>query len=132
MAGEQMSALLQQLRKVFDTQATPPLSDAEALRRCAAERDEAAFAALLQRHGPLVLAVCRNLLRHEQDAEDAFQATFLVLPRQASTIRQERSVASWLYGVASRIAMNARRSAARRCRHESQAAGPDGAPLPAT
>jgi RNA polymerase sigma factor (sigma-70 family) len=131
MAGEQKSALLLHLRKVIETEAARQLSDGEALRRFAAQREEAAFATLMQRHGPLVMGVCRHFLRHEQDAEDAFQATFLVLARQAGSIRKEHSVASWLYGVAYRIAMKARRSAARRRRHEAQAPAPaEAAPAP--
>src|SRR5260370_26089868 len=100
MAGEPMSALLHHLHKVLNTETARQLSDDEALQRFTAQQDESAFAALMQRHGPLVLSVCRHFLRHEQDAEDAFQATFLVLARQAGTIRKERSVANWLYGVA--------------------------------
>src|SRR5438094_10147652 len=112
MAGEWMSALLHDLQNILDTKTGQPLSDSEALQRFAAQQDESAFAALMQRHGPLVFNVCRNFLRHEQDAEDAFQATFLVLARQAGSIRNERSVANWLYGVAYRVAMKATPSAA--------------------
>jgi RNA polymerase sigma factor (sigma-70 family) len=129
MAGEPMSALLHHLHRVLNTETARQLTDAEALQRFTAQQDESAFAALMQRHGPLVLNVCRHFLRHEQDAEDAFQATFLVLARQASSIRKERSVANWLYGVAYRVAMKARRSAARRRLHESQApVRPENAP----
>jgi RNA polymerase sigma factor (sigma-70 family) len=91
------------------------------LERFLAGHDDAAFRALLQRHGPMVLGVCRRLLRHEQDAEDAFQATFLVLVRKATTIAKRHAVGSWLYGVAYRVALKARTWALRRRTHETQA-----------
>jgi RNA polymerase sigma factor (sigma-70 family) len=96
-------------------------SDAQLLRRFAQHRDEAAFAALVERHGPLVLAACRRVLGTVQDAEDAFQATFLVLARKAATIRDPNLLGNWLYGVASRIARKARASLNRRRRHEKRA-----------
>lgn len=92
-------------------------ADRELLRRYVAG-DEPAFAALVGRHGPMVLRVCRRLLRHEQDAEDAFQATFLVLARRAGAVRRGEAVASWLHGVAHRVALRARRDAIRRRAHE--------------
>src|SRR5271168_1800000 len=75
---------------------------------------EAAFTVLVERHGPMVLGVCRAVLGDQHDAEDACQAVFLVLARSAGQIRRGDSVASWLYGVARRVALRARRQAARR------------------
>jgi RNA polymerase sigma factor (sigma-70 family) len=93
-------------------------SDAELLERFVSRRDERAFAALLVRHGPMVFGVCRNVLRHTQDAEDAFQATFLVLVRKAGVIGRRERLGNWLYGVASRVAARARQGVARRRAHE--------------
>ena len=86
----------------------------EALERFLAHHDETAFETLLHRHGPMVLGVCRRVLQHEQEVEDAFQATFLVLASRAASIRKTTSLASWLYGVAYRTAMNAHRARLRR------------------
>jgi RNA polymerase sigma factor (sigma-70 family) len=95
-------------------------SDRRLLERFVSQQDEAAFAALLDRHGPMVLSVCRRVLSHAQDAEDAFQATFLVLSRKAAFIAQPELLGSWLYGVAYRIARKARAQSARRRRRESE------------
>src|ERR1700693_4372136 len=84
------------------------LSDSQLLLRFADRADQAAFAALVQRHGPLVLGVCRRVLQHDQDTEDAFQATFVVLARKAGSISKHESLASWLYKVVYRIALRAR------------------------
>jgi RNA polymerase sigma factor (sigma-70 family) len=89
-------------------------SDEQLLERFAFQRDETAFEALLERHGPMVWGVCRRILRREQDIEDAFQATFLVLVRKARSLRRRASVTSWLHGVAHRIALQARARAQRR------------------
>jgi RNA polymerase sigma factor (sigma-70 family) len=106
-------------------------ADAELLRRFAADRDAAAFAALVARHGPMVWAVCRNLLPHDPDAEDAFQATFLALVRGAGQVRAGDRLAGWLHGVAVRVALKARRAAAHRRKREQAAAGAEaGAPVP--
>jgi RNA polymerase sigma factor (sigma-70 family) len=90
------------------------MTDGQLLERFAARRDEEAFAQLMQRHGPLVLGVCRQILRHEQDAEDAFQATFLVLSRKAGSIRSAEALPNWLYGVANRLATRMKAAARRR------------------
>jgi RNA polymerase sigma factor (sigma-70 family) len=89
------------------------LSDHQLLERFTHGRDEQAFAALMQRHAPLVLGVCRRVLHHEHDAEDAFQATFLALARNAASIRKGDSLSSWLHSVAFRVALRSRRDAGR-------------------
>jgi RNA polymerase sigma factor (sigma-70 family) len=94
--------------------ATPVVSDAELLERFVSRRDESAFAALMARHGPMVFGVCRRSLHHAQDAEDAFQATFLILVRKAADIGKRELLGNWLYGVASRVSARARLVAARR------------------
>ncbi len=96
------------------------LSDGQLLGQFVARRDDAAFAALVRRHGPMVLAVCRRVLRHAQDAEDAFQATFLVLAKKAAAVADREAVAGWLHGVAYRAALGARASALRRRAKERQ------------
>lgn len=103
----------------------PAGSDADLLRRFAAERDEAAFAELVCRHGRLVWALCRNLLPSEADADDAFQATFLTLARSAGSVRDGGRVGPWLHGVAYRVCLKAKRAAARRKRRERAAAAID-------
>ena len=95
-------------------------SDGQLLGQFVARRDDAAFAALVRRHGPMVLAVCRRVLRHAQDAEDAFQATFLVLAKKAAAVADREAVAGWLHGVAYRAALGARASALRRRAKERQ------------
>jgi RNA polymerase sigma factor (sigma-70 family) len=102
-------------------QKTADQSDLCLLKCFVTEKDEAAFAALMKRHGRLVFAVCRSVLDQEQDAEDAFQATFLVLARMASSIRKGDSLASWLHGVARRTALKARQAMNTRRRIERNA-----------
>ncbi len=124
MGNRQARAVVEHLCQLIDTQRVKGLSDAQLLQRFVTARDETAFAALMQRHGRTVLGVCQHVLRHAQDAEDAFQATFLVLARKAGSIRNHHSVGSWLYGVAYRIAMRAKKNAAKRLEREQQAATP--------
>ncbi len=89
------------------------ITDAQLLQRFVTHGDEVAFELLLLRHGPMVRTVCRRLLRHNHDAEDAFQATFLTLVRKAGGIRGSENLSGWLYRVAYRTALRARRAAAR-------------------
>ncbi len=107
-------AVLEQLGRVFGRGTVAGLSEGSLLQRFAQGKDEAAFAALVARHGPMVLGVCRRVLRDEHDVEDAFQATFLVLVRRAGAIRHGELVGHWLYGVAHRVAVRARANAAKR------------------
>ena len=93
MARAQLGALLQQLRRMVGPRAGG-LTDADLLERFVSDGDEAAFEVLVWRHGPMVQSVCRRVLRQEQDAEDAIQATFLTLVRKARTIGKRQSVAS--------------------------------------
>jgi RNA polymerase sigma factor (sigma-70 family) len=97
------------------------LADRELLLRFVAQRDEAAFALLLQRYGPLVLSVCRQVLRDAHEAEDAFQATFLLLARKATTIRRGEALGAWLHRVACNVARTARADATRRRASERRA-----------
>jgi RNA polymerase sigma factor (sigma-70 family) len=113
------------LRRGVHDQWAAALPDAELLRLFVTGRDETAFHIILQRHGPMVLGVCRAMLPNEADAEDAFQATFLVLAHKARSIRKSASLASWLHGVACRTARMMRTAYARRSKHEPRAARPE-------
>src|SRR5213595_4056472 len=99
--GDDMATGFRQLLEQLH-QAGAGQSDGQLLARFVSGRDEGAFAALVRRHGPMVLGVCRRVLGHPQDAEDAFQATFLVLVRKAASIARRERVGNWLYGTACR------------------------------
>ena len=116
MADVPLRNVLYHLAGMTAGQTLAEATDSELLARFAGQRDQAAFALLLRRHGPMVLQVCRRLLRQTEDAEDVFQAAFLLLARKATSIRNPDAVGSWLYGVAYRLAIKAR---ARRCRQQN-------------
>jgi RNA polymerase sigma factor (sigma-70 family) len=118
MANATLGVVLEHLRRATATADEPP--DPQLVERFLRGHDPASFAALVRRHGPMVLRVCRRVLRHHQDAEDAFQVTFLVLARSAASIRKRGSLASWLHGVAYRTAKTARRGAATRREYEGR------------
>ncbi len=119
MASSAMNEVIQHLRRAVLLRDESGLTDGQLLGCFIEHRDEAAFAALVRRHGPMVWGVCRRSLNH-QDAEDAFQATFLVLVRKAASVVPRERVANWLYGVAHQTALQARRNVTRRRAREKQ------------
>ncbi len=121
MALGAMSQVVQHLRRAALLRGGNDPSDGQLLERFLGRGEELAFEALVRRHGPMVFGLCRRLLGNSHDAEDAFQATFLVLARKAGSIRQREAVGSWLYGVAYRTARDARARLARRRAREQQA-----------
>jgi RNA polymerase sigma factor (sigma-70 family) len=121
------SPVLRQLRKVALGALGGGLSDGQLLRTFLSDRDECAFEALVRRHGPMVMGVCRRVLGNAHDAEDAFQAAFLVLVRKATTLARREIVGDWLHGVAYRTALKARTLQARRRRKERRVARPEAA-----
>jgi RNA polymerase sigma factor (sigma-70 family) len=120
MATKQLSRVIDTLRSAALPQEGPGLSDGQLLESYVRSREEGAFAALVHRHGPMVWGVCRRVLDSHQDAEDAFQATFLVLVRKAGAVTPREMVANWLYGVAHQTALKARANTARRRGREKQ------------
>jgi RNA polymerase sigma factor (sigma-70 family) len=120
MAASQLGAALRHIRSMAADPKISEQTDGALLGAFLSRNDQAAFEALLRRHGPMVFRVCRRYLGSEHDAEDALQATFLVLARQAASVRKKESLASWLHGAAYRMAKNARRAAARRRGHEAR------------
>jgi RNA polymerase sigma factor (sigma-70 family) len=117
MAGSSSGRILRDVRRIFEVGVAGSISDAQLLDRFVSQKDEsaeAAFEELMSRHGPMVLRVCRLALRDTHDAQDAFQAVFLILANRARAVRRKESVGSWLFGVAHRVAARARNRAARR------------------
>jgi RNA polymerase sigma factor (sigma-70 family) len=122
--GNRLDDVVARLRHVAAVGTLGALPDCELLERFAASADGAAFTVLVERHGPMVLGVCRRALSNGHDAEDACQAVFLVLARKAASLRRTVALGSWLHGVARRIAANARRNAALRKSREAGAIPP--------
>ena len=120
MSTGHLNGVVRRLHKLAGLQDLDASSDGQLLERFVKDQDEHAFELLLERHGPLVLGVCRRVLRQTQDAEDAFQATFVVLLRKAGSIRPRDMVGNWLYGVAFRTALKAKALAAKRTLKEKQ------------
>src|ERR1017187_1366177 len=114
LRGAQSGFLMQQIGRLFLEGTSIGSTEGELLDRFVRGRDESAFEALVARHGPMVLGVCRQLLRDPNDVDDAFQATFLVLVRKASTLRRCDLLGNWLSGVAYRVSVRARSLSARR------------------
>src|SRR6516164_3707550 len=118
MTTTQAGVVLRHIRGLKQAGAAHQLTDRQLLERFAARREEAAFEALLRRHGAMVQGVCRRVLGNPHDAEDAFQATFLVLARKAREVGRLGSVGGWLYQVAYTTALKAKVSTAARRRRE--------------
>src|SRR5438132_1308121 len=104
MPKNSLQKVLQHVRMLAAVHAFRDLTDRELLDRFVAMKDEAAFTVLIERHGPMLLGVCRRALGNHHDAEDGCQAAFLVLARRAASIRKGTSLSSWLHGVACRVA----------------------------
>jgi RNA polymerase sigma factor (sigma-70 family) len=120
MASGRASSVLEFLRGLVSVRRAAQTSDGQLLERFTRQHDETAFTELVQRHGPMVLGVCRRVLHDPNDADDAFQATFLVLVRKAGSLLEPESLGNWLYGVACRTALKARTEAARRRARQRQ------------
>ena len=121
MSSAQVGAVLRHIRRLATARHDPEVPDDQLLERFARRRDEEAFAALLRRHGPMVLGVCKSILRDAHDADDAFQAAFLLLAQKAGSIHRREAVSGWLYRVAYHLAVRAQANAARRRIHERRA-----------
>lgn len=125
MGATTLGTFLRGLKQAMASEALAGCSDRELVERFRSGRDDAAFRAVLERHGPMVYQVCRRALNSPADVEDAFQATFLVLVRRGHTIRKHASLANWLHGVARRTALKLRTQTDRRKRREASSARPE-------
>jgi len=124
VAGKALNGVFQRIRALAAVHTGRECGDRELLERFLQADDEAAFTLLVERHGPMVLGLCRRVLRDKHEADDACQATFLVLARKARSVRKQESLASWLHGVAYRVALSLRRQQVRRLRRELAASRP--------
>jgi RNA polymerase sigma factor (sigma-70 family) len=124
--GRGGTGLIDRMGRLFGRGSVTGLSEKQLLDRFIVDRDETAFEALVERHGPMVLAVCRQLLRDPHDVDDAFQATFMVLLRRAASLRQADLLGNWLYGVAYRVALKARSADYQRRKRFALASDPAG------
>src|SRR6516225_4553559 len=118
--AQALQSLVRHIRTMAGLPPTQEVCDRQLLERFV-QGEESAFAALVQRHGPMVLGVCRRVLQNPDDAEDVFQATFLILARKAAGIDKGMALGGWLHKVALRTALRARNNEASRRRHERQA-----------
>jgi RNA polymerase sigma factor (sigma-70 family) len=128
MNGDNTSGAIRQLARKMAAETIGDRTDRQLLEHFLAERNESVFEVLVHRHGPMVYRVCWRVLQHAEDAEDAFQATFLVLARSLAAVRNRNSLASWLHGVARRIALKARAQSVTRRRNEALATIPSAIP----
>src|SRR5262249_53950890 len=120
MANSKTSEVIQHIGRAVLLQDSAGMTDGQLLECFLAQREDTAFAALVRRHAPMVWGVCRRVLANHHDAEDAFQATFLVLVRKASSVEPREMVANWLYGVARQTALKARATTVKRRARERQ------------
>src|ERR1700704_1478392 len=120
MATNPVNEVIQHLRSTMLLREGDELTDGQLLERCVSRGESGALEALVRRHGPMIWGVCRRILRNHHDAEDAFQATYLLLIRKAASVVPREMVANWLYGVAYQTARKAQQIAARRITRERQ------------
>ena len=124
MSSVYRGAVVDSIQRLFDNGTVACIGERQLLDRFVTRADESAFEAIIGRHGPMVLSVCRHVLDDEHDVEDAFQATFLILVKRASSIRDRDVLGSWLYGVARRVAVRTQAEARRRRSRECTATEP--------